>query len=72
MIRRWLMSILETEIRAVVRDEVDLYLLELGLDDRLGQADIATSAGLLTGMAWRRDIIDGTDGVIGYKPTDLR
>lgn len=42
MIRRWLMALLETEIRALepeiralVRDEVDLYLLELGLDDRL-------------------------------------
>ena len=35
MIRRWLMALLETEIRALVRDEVDLYLLDLGLDDRL-------------------------------------
>lgn len=35
MIRRWLMSLLEADVRALVRDEVDLYLLDLGLDDRL-------------------------------------
>ncbi|HEY2089057.1 MAG TPA: hypothetical protein VGH54_23915 [Mycobacterium sp.] len=33
MIRRWLLSLLEADIIALVRDEVDLYLLDLGLDD---------------------------------------
>jgi hypothetical protein len=33
MIRRWPLSLLEADIIALVRDEVDLYLLDLGLDD---------------------------------------
>jgi hypothetical protein len=33
MIRRWLLRLLEADVRALVRDEVDLYLLDLGLDD---------------------------------------
>lgn len=39
MIRRWLLSLLEADVRALVRDEVDLYLLDLGLDDRLDVED---------------------------------
>lgn len=38
MIRRWLLSLLEADVRALVRDEVDLYLLDLGLDDRFPRA----------------------------------
>lgn len=34
MIRRWLLSLIEADVIALVRDEVDLYLLDLGLDDR--------------------------------------
>lgn len=35
MIRRWLLSLLEADVIALVRDEVDLHLIDLGLDDRL-------------------------------------
>lgn len=38
MIRRWLMALLETEIRALVRDEVDFCLIDIGLNDQAFRA----------------------------------
>jgi hypothetical protein len=40
MIRRWLLSLIEADVRALVRDEVDLYLLDLGLDDRQSNENV--------------------------------
>lgn len=57
MIRRWLLSLLEADVIALVRDEVDLYLIDLGLDDRL----VATAHGLMVGHEWARDLLNSPE-----------